>query len=86
MAPIVDYANVQRCYVFLLLFCVCNFQPIRLVDPDSCYKFTYLMAYLTDLHLHCLQRQGIFGFSMTRVNTEYRIIRKKPFGASKCCS
>ena len=21
-----------------------NFQPIRLLDPDCCYKFTYLMA------------------------------------------
>ena len=21
-----------------------NFQPIRLLDPDYCYKFTYLMA------------------------------------------
>ena len=20
-----------------------NFQPIRLLDPDSCYKFTYLL-------------------------------------------
>ena len=21
-----------------------NFQPVRLLDPDCCYKFTYLMA------------------------------------------
>ena len=42
------------------------FQPIRLLDPDCCYKFTYLMANSadpvqkpTDLALYCLQRQGI---------------------------
>ena len=38
-----------------------NFQPIRLLDPDCCYKFAYLMAnssdpdQLADLELHCLQ-------------------------------
>ena len=62
-----------------------NFQPIRLLDLDFCYKFIYLMANSadpdqlasseaswllqkpTDLDLHCLQRQGISGFSMIRV-------------------
>ena len=54
-----------------------NFQPIRLLDPDCWYKFTYLMAVQiqiswllqkpTDLDLHCLQRHGISGFSRTRV-------------------
>ena len=59
-----------------------NFQPIRLLDPDCCYKFEYLMANSadpdqlassTDLDLHCLQRQGISGFSRTRVKTLTRI-------------
>ena len=50
-----------------------NFQPVRLLDPDCCYKFTYLMANSADpdqlgpTDLHCLQRQGICGFSRTRV-------------------
>ena len=41
---------------------------------SCCYKFTYLRTNsadpnqkLTDLDLHCLQRQGIFGYSRTRV-------------------
>ena len=25
-----------------------NFQPIRLLDPDCCYKFAYLMANSAD--------------------------------------
>ena len=25
-----------------------NFQPVRLLDPDCCYKFTYLMANSAD--------------------------------------
>ena len=25
-----------------------NFQPIRLLDPNCCYKFTYLMANSAD--------------------------------------
>ena len=25
-----------------------NFQPIKLLDPDYCYKFTYLMANSVD--------------------------------------
>ena len=60
-----------------------SFQPIRLLDPDCCYKVTYLMANSadpdqlasseallqkpTDLDLHCLQGQGISGLSRTRV-------------------
>ena len=63
---------------------ISNFQPIRLIDPNFLYKFTYLMANradpdqlaseeATDLDLHCLQRQGISRFSMTRVK---RIIQK----------
>ena len=56
-----------------------NFQPIRLLDPGCCYKFTYLMANSadpepTDLDLHCLQRQGISGFSRTRVNCNNNIL------------
>ena len=57
-----------------------NFQPIRLLDLDCCYKFIYLMANSvdpdqlafqkpTDLDLHCLQRQGISGFSRKMVNS-----------------
>ena len=48
---------------------ISNFQPVRLLDPDCEYKFTYLMANSagTDLDLHCLQRQGISGFIRTRV-------------------
>ena len=45
-----------------------NFQPIRLPDPDCCYKFAYLMtnsadpdqlasSEATDLDLHCLQNR-----------------------------
>ena len=53
-----------------------NFQPIRLLDLDFCYKFKYLiqnsadpdqLASLTDLDLHCLQRQCISGFNRMRV-------------------
>ena len=57
-----------------------NFQPVRLLDPDYCYKLTYLMANSadpdqlaslevkkpTDLDLHYLQRLGISGFSRTK--------------------
>ena len=56
-----------------------NFQPIRLLDPDYCYKFTYLMANSADPDQlaaseanwsgSTLQRQGISGFSSTRVKT-----------------
>ena len=49
-----------------------NFQPIRLLDLDCCY-LAYLIAnsadpdQLASSDLHCLQRQGISGFSRTRV-------------------
>ena len=54
-----------------------HIQPTRLLGPDCLYKFTFLMtsnadadqlASSTDLDLHCFQRQGISGFSRTRVN------------------
>ena len=59
-----------------------NFQPIRLLDQDFCYEFTYLMANSADpdqvasneLDLHCLQRQGIFGFSRTRVKFKCEVV------------
>ena len=51
-----------------------NFQPIRLLDPNCCNKFIYLVANSADpdqlasnLDLYCLQSQGISGFSRTRV-------------------
>ena len=53
-----------------------SFQPIRLLDPDCCYKFIYLMAnsadpdQISDLDLHCLQRQGISRFSI-RVKAKF---------------
>ena len=44
---------------------ISNFQLIRSLDPDCCYKFTYLMAnsvdpdlFASSLDLHCLQMQG----------------------------
>ena len=59
---------------------ISNFLPIRSLDPDCCYKFTYmyLMANSADpgqlasseancLDLHRLQRQRISRFSRTRV-------------------
>ena len=64
--------NKLRCHAYF------NFLPIRLLNPNCCYKFTYLMTNSadpdqlaskpTDLDLHCLQRQSISGFSRTRVN------------------
>ena len=55
-----------------------NYQQIKFLDPDCCYKFTYGLANCADsvqmasekpndLDLHCLQRQDIPGFSRTRV-------------------
>ena len=57
---------------------ISSFQPIKLLDPDCCYKFIYLMVKGAepgqlafqkppDLDLHCLQGQDISGFSRTRV-------------------
>ena len=44
-----------------------NFQPVRFLDPDCWYKFTYLLTnsaepdqLASDLDLHCLQRCRIF--------------------------
>ena len=46
---------------------ISNFQPIRLLDLDHWYKFTYLMA--NNAYIHCLQWQDISGISRTRVRT-----------------
>ena len=40
-----------------------NFQPIRLLDLDCCYKFTYLMTKSADCAL--LQRQGKSGLRVS---------------------
>ena len=53
-----------------------NFQPIRLLDVDCCYKLAYSIAnsadpdQLASADLHCLQRQGISEFSRKRVNSD----------------
>ena len=65
---------------YLLNLCPVEYikMPIRLLDPDFLYKFTYLMANNADpdqlasseastLDLHCLKRQDLSGFSRTRV-------------------
>ena len=57
-----------------------NCHPTRLLNSNFWYKFTYQMTNSadpdsrlpTDLDLHCLQRQGISGFSRTRVNNVKR--------------
>ena len=75
---------------------ISNFQPIRLLDKDHCYKFTYLMAYSADLDqlasedldLHCLQRQGISGFSRTGINILINIMHTQssiPFFKAHVC-
>ena len=56
---------------------ISNFHPIRLLDQNCRYKFTYLKANRadpdqlaskpTDLDLHFLQRQDISGFSRAKV-------------------
>ena len=54
------------------LRCHTRFQPVRFLDPDFRDKFACLMANSaepTDLDQHCLQRQGISGFSRTRVKS-----------------
>ena len=38
-------------------------------------QISWLLQKPTDLDLHCLQRQGISGFSRTRVNTIYQFIK-----------
>ena len=64
-----------------------NFQPIRLLNPDCCYKFTYLMTKSADPHQLAsanwsesalLQRQGISGFSRTRVKEMDTIFPREP--------
>ena len=64
MPRLVDSADVVNGIDMVVATPTSNFQPIRLLDPDCSYKFTFS----TDLDLHCLQRQGISGFSRTRVN------------------
>ena len=44
---------------------------IQVVDTNSCTNLQTVQIQIqkpTDLGLHCLQRQGISGFSRTRVN------------------
>ena len=64
-----------------------NFQPIRLLDPDCCYKFAYLMANSADPDQLAsseanwsgstlFAKQDISGFSRTRVMTY--VARKFP--------
>ena len=66
--------NKLRCHVEP----TSNFQPIRLLDLDCCYDFTYLMTnsanpdQLASSDLHCLQSQGISRFSRTRVNVWFK--------------
>ena len=56
-----------------------NFQPIRLLDPDCCYEFTYLIANSADPDQQAsseanwfgstlFAKAGYIGFSRTRVN------------------
>ena len=40
--------NKLRCHAHFLFSATSYFQPIRLLDPDCCYKFTYLMANSAD--------------------------------------
>ena len=47
------FANIKIQYLTLVLLNkdatpTSNFQPIRLLDPDCCYKFAYLMANSAD--------------------------------------
>ena len=71
------------CWINLKATPTSNFQPIILHDPGFWYKFTYwrtnsadpdqlASSEATDLDLHCLQRQGIFGFS--RYHTRDKMI------------
>ena len=70
--------NKLRCHAFF------KFQPIRLLDPECWYKFTYMYLMVTvqiqiswllqkptDLDLHCLQRQDISGFRVGLGLTPY---------------
>ena len=60
-----------------------EFSANQILDPGCLYKFTYLMPNSvdpdqlpTDLDLHCLQMQGISGFSRTMINfsTKYDVL------------
>ena len=59
---------------------ISNFQPIRLFDPDCCYKFAYLLANSADPNQLAsseanwsgstlFAKAGYIGFSRTRVNS-----------------
>ena len=71
-------ANARQfnsCYAEEIVTPTSNFQPIRLLDLGSWYKFKYWMANSadpdqkpTDLDLHCLQRQGISRHNRKWVN------------------
>ena len=67
--------NKLRCHTHF------QFSANQIIDPDCCYKFTYLMAnsadpnqLASDLDLHCFQRQGIFGISRIRVKLMFIFI------------
>ena len=72
---------------------ITNFQPVRLLDPDCCYKSTYLVNSADldqcDLVLHCLLRQDISGLRRTRVKEGYLIMILGSFSlflyTSICC-
>ena len=60
------YPLILSCWINWDAMPTSNFQPIRLLDMDCCYKFTYLMANCADpdqlaseeanwFGLHCLQ-------------------------------
>ena len=60
-----------------------NFRPIRLLDPDCCYKFTYLMANSADPDQLAsseanwsgstlFAKSGYIWFSRTRVNIDMK--------------
>ena len=52
-----------------------NFQPIRLLDPDFCYKFAYLMANSADPDLHCLQNRVYLGSAGQGLITMIQLFR-----------
>ena len=73
-SPVLGHMQTVKAQISLHILPTSNFQPIKVLDPDCCYKFKYIMANSadldqkpTDLDLHCFQRQYISGFSRTRV-------------------
>ena len=46
------------------------------------FQVTWLLQKLTDLDLHCFQRQGISGLSRTRVKVPWQIVANSIF---RCC-